>query len=63
MAEKSETTKNLTNSLNNLKLHSKNNVNGLIGSDLSENSDGIVEKWGFPLFDLYKLGLRFYKGI
>ena len=30
---------------------------------VNESSDEFTEKWGFPMEELYKLALKFYKGM
>ena len=62
MAENSELEKNVINGIDHLNINSPNDVNGSFGRDHIENDVNNGEKWGFPLNDLYKLGLKFYKG-
>lgn len=62
MAENCEIVKNLTNLTNNLNIKSENDVYEPSDNKLSQPSEKQFEKWGFPLQDLYKLGLKFYKG-
>lgn len=62
MAENSELEKSVINGIDNLNINSTNGVNGSLGPDHIEDDVNNKERWGFPLNDLYKLGLKFYKG-
>ena len=38
-------------------------INDSHQNGVNESNDDFTEKWGFPMEELYKLSLRFYKGM
>lgn len=62
MAENRELLENVINRVDNLNINTGNSVNGSLEGNHTDTDVNKAEKWGFPLSDLYKLGLKFYKG-
>lgn len=62
MAENRDPVENVANRLEKLSVGSVNGVNESLENYPTNGSGNHLEKWGFPLKDLYRMGLKFYKG-